>query len=132
MKNKITKLFLALLAITLGNNIQAQDQPMPDYVRKATNIEYLKKFAEEKAAEFEVNYKKAVEIAKREGKPISGTRDGSAFALAGFNEETGALIYRKTYNTNTFVKNDMFFNNVPVGSSLYLLVSTLRSACLAY
>jgi len=118
MKNKITKLFLALLAITLGNSAQAQDQPVPDYVLKATNTEFLNNFAKEKSAEFEVNYRKAVEIANEQGKPISGEKNGSAFALAGFDEETGTLIYRKTYNTNRVVENNMFFNNGPVGSSL--------------
>jgi len=105
------------LAITFGNNAQAQDQPMPDYVRKATNIEYLTKFAEEKAAEYEINYKKAVEIARQQNKPISGEKDGKAFALAGYDEETGGLIYKSTYG-NTISENTMFFNNVNVGSSL--------------
>jgi len=118
MKNKITKLFLALLALSFCGNAQAQDQPTPDYVLKATNTEFLNNFAKEKASEFEMNYRKAVEIANAQGKPISGEKDGSAFALAGFDEETGVLIYRKTYNNNTAVENNMFFNNVPIGSSL--------------
>lgn len=119
MKNKITKLFLALLAIASTNYVNAQEQgeTMPDYIRKATNIEFLNKFAQEKAAEFEVNYKKAVEIARAEGKPISGEKDGMSYALAGYDEETGGLIYNSTYNNNESAQ-DMFFNNVPVGSSL--------------
>ncbi|SEH77954.1 Por secretion system C-terminal sorting domain-containing protein [Paenimyroides aquimaris] len=119
MKNKITKLFLALLTLSFGYNANAQveDQPMPDYVRKATNIEFLNNFAKEKEAEFEANYKKAVEIARREGKPISGDRDGSTFFLVGFDEEMGELIYKKTYN-NAVVESNMFFNNVAIGSSL--------------
>lgn len=106
MKNKITKLFLALLTITLGNSVHAQDQPMPDYVRKATNIEFLQNFAKEKAAQSETNYNKAVEIAREQGKPISGEKDGRYFSLVGYNEETGELRY---YTTT---------NNSPVASSL--------------
>lgn len=106
MKNKITKLFLALLTITLGNSVHAQDQPMPDYVRKATNIEFLQNFAKEKAAQSEANYNKAVEIAREQGKPISGEKDGRYFSLVGYNEETGELRY---YTTT---------NNSPVASSL--------------
>lgn len=117
MKNKITKLFLAVLAIALGGNVQAQDQTMPDYVRNATNFEYLRKFAEEKAVEYEINYKKAVEIARAQNKPISGEKDGRVFALAGYDKETGGLIYNTTYN-KVINENKMFFNNVAVGSSL--------------
>lgn len=120
MKNKITKLFLALLTLSFGYNANAQveDQPMPDYVRKATNIEFLNNFAKEKEAEFEANYKRAVEIARREGKPISGeNEDGSLFALKEYNEVTGGLIYVKTFGPNATDSN-MFFNNVATGSSL--------------
>lgn len=117
MKNKITKLFLALLAITVGNNAQAQDQPMPDYVRKATNIEFLQNFAKEKTAEFEANYKKAVEIAEMKGMPISGEEDGKAFALVGYDKETGGLIYKST-STAVSTYSNMFYNNSAVGSSL--------------
>src|SRR5690606_15471018 len=116
MKNKITKLFLAVLVLSCAANVNAQveNETMPDYVRKATNIEFLNNFAKEKEAEFEANYKKAVEIARREGKPISGDRDGSTFFLVGFDEEMGELIYKKTYN-NAVVESNMFFNNVAIG-----------------
>ena len=120
MKNKITKLFLALLALASFNNVAAQEQEItaPDYVLKATNVEFLKKFAEEKAAEYEVNYEKAVEIAREQGKPISGeTESGGVFALVGYDKETKGLIYKGT--TNTFsVNSNMFYNNSAVGSSL--------------
>lgn len=119
MKNKITKLFLALLALAASNNLSAQEQEltMPDYVRKATNIEFLNKFSEEKAAEFEANYKKAVEIAREQGKPISGVNDGDTFALVGYDKETGGLIYKST-STGVSTYSNMFFNNSAVGSSL--------------
>ncbi len=119
MKNKITKLFLALLAITLGNNVNAQEQDIktPDYVLKATNTEFLKKFAEENAAEYEINYKRAVEIATEQGKPISGEIEGKSFALVGYDKETGGLIYRGTTNT-VLLNSSMFYNNSVVGSSL--------------
>lgn len=119
MKNKITKLFLALLAITSANYVSAQEQaePMPDYIRKATNIEFLQKFAQEKAAEYEMNYKKALEIAEAQNKPISGEEDGKVFALAGYDEETGGLIYNSTYG-GAMNEDAMYFNNVAVGSSL--------------
>ena len=99
MKNKITKLFLALLAIAATNSVNAQEQeqqPMPDYIRKATNIEFLEQFAKEKAAEYE----KAVEIAKDKGAPIEGKEDGKSFALVGFDETTGNLLYVSTHNNS--------------------------------
>lgn len=101
MKNKITKLFLALLAITLGDSAQAQDQPMPESVRKATNIEFLNNFAKEKSLEFEQRYKKAVQIAEQKGMPIGGSKGGSAFSLVNYEDETGALIYYSTLNNST-------------------------------
>src|SRR5690606_18933155 len=98
MKNKITKLFLAVLVLSCAANVNAQveNETMPDYVRKATNIEFLNNFAKEKAAKFEVNYKKAVEIAKATGKPLGHNKeDGSVSVLNGYNEETGYLVYIK-------------------------------------
>lgn len=119
MKNKITKLFLALLAITLGNSMHAQEQQItvPDYVIKATNTEFLNKFAEEKAAEHKVNYERAVEIATAQGKPISGENEDGVFALVGYDEETGVLKYKGTTHT-VALNNAMFYNNSAVGSSL--------------
>ena len=120
MKNKITKLFLAVLVLSCGANVNAQveDQTMPDYVLKATDIEFLNNFAKEKASEFQVNYEKAVEIAKEKGMPLGkDNEDGGVSVLNGYNEETGDLIYVKTFGV---VKEDanMFYNNVTVGSSL--------------
>lgn len=109
MKNKITKLFLALLALSFGSNANAQtaDEQMPDYVRKVTNVEFLNNFAKERSLEFEQRYQKAVEIANKKGLPISGVDDeGRAFSLVGYENETENLKYRKTYN------------NQPTGSSL--------------
>lgn len=102
MKNKITKLFLALLTLSFGYNANAQveDQPMPDYVRKATNIEFLNNFAKEKAAEFETRYNKAVEIAREKRMPIQGEKNGNFFSLVDYEDETGALIYNTTYNNS--------------------------------
>src|SRR5690606_9735297 len=101
MKNKITKLFLALLTLSFGANVNAQveDQPMPDYVRKVTNVEFLNNFAKEKSLEFEQRYNKAVEIANKKGLPISGVDEkGNAFSLIGYEDETENLKYRKTFN----------------------------------
>lgn len=120
MKNKITKLSFVLLLISGIAKAQEKMLPqdgMPDYVRKATNVEFLQQFSKEKAVEFENNYKKAVEIAKSKGQPISGEENGGSFALAGYDEETGALIYKTTHNAGA-ISTQVFFNNVPVGSSL--------------
>lgn len=119
MKNKITKLFLALLALAAGNNVNAQEQEItvPDYVLKATNTEFLNKFAEEKAAEYKVNYEKAVEIARAQGKPISGENESGTFALVGYDKETGGLKYKGTTST-VALNSAMFYNNSAVGSSL--------------
>ena len=57
MKNKITKLFLAVLTIVLGGSAHAQDQQMPAEVRAVTNVEYLAKLAKEKEAAYQKNYK---------------------------------------------------------------------------
>lgn len=100
MKNKITKLFLALLALSSAHNVQAQDQPMPDYVRKATNIEFLTQFAKEKSLEYETNYNKAVEMARAQNMPISGRKDGRYFSLVGYDKETGKLKYYTTTNNS--------------------------------
>lgn len=115
MKNKITKLFLAVFALFFGKmNAQEGGQPMPDYVRKATNVEFLNNFAKEKSAEYEKNYAKAVEIARKQGKPISGDNEKGSFALFGVDEETGELIYQTTYG----VSNTTYFNNSATKSSL--------------
>ncbi|WKW46320.1 S8 family peptidase [Myroides sp. JBRI-B21084] len=100
MKNKITKLFLALLALTASNNLHAQDQPMPDYVRNATNIEFLTQFAKEKSLEYETNYNKAVEMARAQNMPISGYNEGRYFSLVGYDQETGKLKYYTTTNNS--------------------------------
>lgn len=104
MKNKITKLFLALLAITLGNNAYAQEQnrpvgetqPMSDKIRKATNFAFLEQFAKEKNAE----YQKAVKIATELGKPIRTVEDGKVILLMGYDEESKELIYGTTHNNS--------------------------------
>ncbi|MBA5793406.1 S8 family peptidase [Flavobacterium sp. xlx-214] len=123
MKNKITKLFLALALASFSANAQVDSNSasvsntMPDYVRKGTNVEFLKSFAAENEAEYDKNYTKAVEIAKKQGKPISGEENGSSFALAGYDEETEALIYKTTSNSKA-TSGYEFFNNVLVGSSV--------------
>lgn len=108
MKNKITKLFLALLALAginanaqIGTNSAANSESMPDYVRKATNIEFLNNFAKEKEVEFEKRYQKAVEIAEKKGMSIGGSNNGVAYSLINYDDETGALIYYSTSNNSS-------------------------------
>ncbi len=102
MKNKITKLFLAVLALSFGSaNAQQEDKPMPDYIREATNIEFLNNFAKEKSLEFERRYQKAVDIANEKGMPLGGNEDGYAYSLVGYEDETGALLYYRTMNNST-------------------------------
>lgn len=97
MKNKITKLFLVLLTFSV-NGLTAQEQPMSEKVRQATNIEFLEQFAEEKTKEYEENYEKAVAVATERGMPISGEEEGRFFHLRGINTETNELIYLTTHN----------------------------------
>lgn len=105
MKNKITKLFLALLTFALGSNAQAQvqnrpvgeNQPMSDKIRKATNFAFLEQFAKEKEAEYE----KAVKIATELSKPIRKVEDGKVVMLMGYDEESKELIYGTTHNNST-------------------------------
>jgi len=99
MKNKITKLFLALLAITLSNNVSAQveTRPMSKKVQEATNVEFLKEFANKKTQEYE----KAIEIARSRGRSIvEETEEGKKISLAGYDEVTGELLYITTYNNS--------------------------------
>src|SRR5690554_4813273 len=100
MKNKITKLSSALVLMVTGISY-GQSQPMSDKVRQATNVEFLQQFAEEKTAEFNENFNKAVEIARERGMPLSGEEEGRAFGLVGYDEENGSLIYHTTYNNAT-------------------------------
>lgn len=96
MKNKITKLSLALI-LMLGTTMGVA-QTMPKEVREGTNVEYLTQFAKEKEIEFERNYEKAVKIAEERGMPLSGDKEGNFFSLIGYDEEVGSLLYRTTYN----------------------------------
>src|SRR5690554_1420609 len=100
MKNKITKLSSALVLMVTGISY-GQSQPMSDKVRQATNVEFLQQFAEEKTAEFNENFNKAVEIARERGMPLSGEEEGRAFGLVGYDEENSSLIYHTTYNNAT-------------------------------
>lgn len=107
MKNKITKLFLAVFALFFGKmNAQEGGQPMPDYVRKVTNVEFLNEFSKEKEIASKDNYAKALGIAKSRNMEISGVQGGYYFSLVGVDEETGVLRYLKTTN------------NTPTNSSL--------------
>src|SRR5690554_3255035 len=116
MKNKITKLSFVVLMIT--GIAYGQNQPMSEKIRQSTNAEFLQQFAKEKTTEFERNYNKAVEVAISQGKPISGEyEDGSSFGLVRYDEESGSLVYYKTYNGVVSERNT-FFNNVPTRSSL--------------
>lgn len=96
MKNKITKLSLALL-LMLGTT-KGMAQEMPKEVREGTNIEFLAQFAKEKEVEAEQNYQKAVKIAEERGLPLSGDKEERFFSLVGYDDETGSLIYKTTYN----------------------------------
>ena len=98
MKNKITKLSLALLAITFSvqsSNAQSQE---PKKVIEATNTEFLLKFAKEKEAYTEKNYQEALEIAAQKGMGATFEKDGKTSVLVGYNEEDGILKYITTYN----------------------------------
>ncbi|RRA91168.1 T9SS C-terminal target domain-containing protein [Paenimyroides viscosum] len=104
MKNKITKLFLALLALSFGNaHAQVQNrpvdeiQPMSDKIRKATNFEFLEQFAKEKEAE----YQKAVKVATELNMPIRKIEDGRVVMLMGYDEESKQLLYGTTHNNST-------------------------------
>ena len=103
MKNKITKLGFVLLLIsgmTYAQEKRLSEEAMPDYVRKATNIEFLNDFAERKYQEFEKRYQKAVEIAEEKGMLIGGSDNGSAFSLINYEDTTGALMYYSTSNNS--------------------------------
>lgn len=107
MKNKITKLFLALLTFYSGSNLVfAQNVPTPKAVLNATNTEFLTQFAQEKELEFTRGYEMALKSAAEKNMPVSGEKDGYSFALVGYNKEDGTLKYFRTSN------------NTPTNSSL--------------
>src|SRR5690554_5837315 len=98
MKNKFTKLFLVMLTFSAVHSATAQEQPMSEKVRQATNIEFLERYAAEKTAEYEKNYNEAVHLATERGMPISGEEEGRFFHLRGIDTETKELIYVTTHN----------------------------------
>lgn len=104
MKNKITKLFLALLSLA-SFGASAQNMPVTNRVVEDTNSEFLMQFSKEKAVEFQNNFEVAKKIANEKGLPLYGKEDGYVFSLVGTFED-GSLNYFRTTN------------NTPVNSSL--------------
>lgn len=98
MKNKITKLFLAILTFFSGSNLLfAQNQPANKLVLESTNVKFLKNFAKEQTATSDLNYKKAVELARAKNMNIQGEENGYVYSIVGV-DENGALKYYRTYN----------------------------------
>lgn len=103
MKNKITKLFLAVLVLSCGANVNAQDVQSVEKILLKTNVESLTK----DESEVTLNYKKAEELALQKNQPIRGVdTSGYMYQLSGLDEEKNELIYIRT------------FNNTPTKSSL--------------
>lgn len=112
MKNKITKLFLVLMLST--NIVHGQEGKMPDYIIKATNIDFLNKYSKDLESEFNKNYNLALEMAHHLGRPISGVKDGYTFALMGYDKETGNLLYYKTSNNSEVASSLQTANAKPL------------------
>ena len=82
MKNKITKLFLAIGVFYSGGQMaSAQSFATPEKVLQATNTEFLIQFAKDKEIEYKNNLDRAVRIAKEKNMPISGSEDEITLTL---------------------------------------------------
>lgn len=114
MKNKITKLFLAIAFFYSGGQIvSAQSFATPEKVLQATNTEFLIQFAKDQEIEYKNNYKEAVRIANEKKMPLSGSEDGYSFGLVGI-DENGVLIYNRTTNNSPTLSSLQTANAKPL------------------
>lgn len=101
MKNKITKLFLAVLVLSCGANVNAQveDQTMPEYMRSVTNVEFLNAYSQKELEFSERAYKDAWAVAKERGLPTSGLdENGRFYEVFSYDKNTDQLFYFETKN----------------------------------
>lgn len=107
MKCKLSKLFFLALIGAFSFNGNAQNAEGRKKIVQDYDLSKLNKLSKEFEDKFKVNYAKALEVAKEKNLPIDGVyENGSYFALKGINEETGELLYYKTYN-NTPLKSSV-------------------------
>lgn len=101
MKNKITKLFLVLMLS--GFTAYAQTPEERQQIVKDYDLEKLKSLEQQARSEYEKNYEKAVQIARKKGLPIEGVdSEGKKFSLQGIIDGTeDELRYYSSYNNTT-------------------------------
>lgn len=100
MKNKITKLSLAFIAMT-AFNVHAQSEQERQKIVSLSNTANESELIEEKTLEFETNYAIAVAKANEKGLPLSGTNErGQFFTVHSYDEASDTILYRVTFNNN--------------------------------
>lgn len=106
MKNKITKLFLALLLSGFAGHAQTLEERKQ--IIKDYDLEKLKNLEDQFKTDYKKNYEKAVKIAEERGLPIEGVdSEGKKFSLQGIIDGTeNELKYYTSYN-NTATKSSI-------------------------
>ena len=99
MKCKLSKLFFLALLGAFSLKGAAQDAEGRKKIVKDYDLNYLNKIAQDFSDKFKVNYEKALKVASEKSLPVEGMyENGAYYALKGIDEETGNLLYYKTYN----------------------------------
>lgn len=107
MKCKLSKLFFLVLAGSLTINGYSQTAEGRKKIVKDYDLKKLEQLAVELKQKSEASYAKGIEVAKEMNLPIGGIDvDGGLFSLKGVDEETGEVLYYKSYN-NTPTKSSV-------------------------
>jgi len=106
MKNKITKLFIVLMLSGYAANAQTPEERQ--LIIKDYDLEKLKSLEKQAREDYEKGYEKAVQIARKNGLPITGVdSEGKKFSLQGIIDGTeDELRYYTSYN-NTATKSSI-------------------------
>lgn len=107
MKCKLSKLFFLVLVGAVSFNGYSQTAEGRKKIIKDYDLKKLEQLAIEFKQKSEASYAKGLEIAKEKNLPVSGIDvDGGLFSLKGIDEETGGVLYYKSYN-NTPTKSSV-------------------------
>lgn len=99
MKCKLSKLFFLALIGAVSVNGYSQSETQRKKISQSYDTKKLKKLKDRFNNEYQVNYTKALEVAKNKNLPLDGVdENGSYFSLKGIDDVTGNLLYYKTSN----------------------------------
>ena len=100
MKNKITKLFIVLMLSGYAANAQTESQL--EFIKENSNVIELNNIAKERLERSESNRKKAEEIAKAKGLPLSklDKETGEYYEVYTYSPLDNEVFYRKTFNNS--------------------------------